>query len=215
MSFLEDNAHDAVFSAETLRLGAILWYLLKAIQTLEVQKTQSKELNDKVGRDEIHWWIVERENDLDQFRARTERALVAADALKQASTTLKDKLRPDSYDHLLTSLREFADAHAKEIQQLHEYAKWLHERDVLAPSILFSYRVWGSTRRGDRWIDVAADSPAAEDQQIMHTLTEIALGLRTDKVSAFDRAVFDVGSDTCTNVIRTEPVIAEFRSTRS
>ena len=62
---------------------------------------------------------------------------------------------PFSSDHPAI-LREFADHDAKEVDVLHEYVRWLSAREVLVPKILFTYRVWGSTRMGDRLVDVDA-----------------------------------------------------------
>ncbi len=55
------------------------------------------------------------------------------------------------------------------------YTKWLAEKDSRAPSILFTYRVWGSTRMGDRTIPVIKK----DEKRVVNACTEIALGLRT------------------------------------
>ncbi len=204
--FLGPNAHDAVFCPETCRLGEILWHLLKADKMMQeqcyrlvkeghfVRYESPTEFGKEVGRDEIHWWIFKKENDLDSFRVRSESTLGAAERLKAHATELK-ALRPESYGALLTALRAFAATHQADIENIHEYLMWLRQRNPLAPCILFTYRVWGSTRRADRSLDVNGNNPQDESRETMHALTEIALGLRVSiGLCAFDRAVIDVGS---------------------
>ena len=84
----------------------------------------------------------------------------------------------DSYPELLAFLFDNSLSVTRpEIEVLHEYVRWLAERDILAPHILFTYRVWGSTRRGDRWIDVREISIEEEEPQHLCRLTEAVLGL--------------------------------------
>jgi hypothetical protein len=205
--FLDSNAHDAVFCPETFRLGQILWHLLKADKMMDDKcrhrvsgegrfvRYEPTEFGKEVGRDEIHWWIFKKENEINTFHVRSESALGAAERLKAQATALK-RLNPESYSALLTALRAFAETHQADIGNIHDYLIWLRQRDPLAPCILFTYRVWGSTRRGDRSLDLRGDSPQDENQETMHTLTEIALGLRVSMGRlAFDRALIDVGSE--------------------
>jgi hypothetical protein len=109
---------------------------------------EQTDFGKEVGRDEINWWVFKKEANLNELRQQTERALDAAQTLKKTTDALKDN-RPETYEDLLAILRRFADHHAKEIVILHEYVRWLSARDVLAPKILFTYRVWVSTRMGD------------------------------------------------------------------
>jgi hypothetical protein len=207
MRRLGPNAHDAVFCPETCRLGEILWHLLKADKMMEekcyhrvkegnfLRYESTTEFGKEVGRDEIHWWIFNKENEIDSFRVRSESALEVAERLKAHATALKG-LRPESYGALLTVLRAFAKTHQSDIEIIHDYLVWLRRRDPMAPSILFTYRVWGSTRRGDRSLDLRGDNPQDENQETIHALTEIALGLRVGMgLYAYDRALFDVGSE--------------------
>jgi hypothetical protein len=207
MKFLGPNAHDAVFCPETCRLGEILWHLLKADKMMEekcyrrvkegrfVRYESTTEFGKEVGRDEIHWWIFEKENDLDSLRARSQSALRAAEHLKADATEL-NAMSQKSYGALLMALRQFTETHHADIENIHDYLVWLRQRDLLAPCILFTYRVWGSTRRGIRSLDLRGDNPQDENQETTHALTEIALGLRVGMGwFAFDRALIDVGSE--------------------
>jgi hypothetical protein len=97
----------------------------------------------EVGLDEIHWWVFEKETDVDELLAKTERTLESVQALKQPASKLKNN-EPESYLDLLLTLKDFAEQHRANIDSLHEYVSWLMKRDVMAPRILFTYRVWGS-----------------------------------------------------------------------
>jgi hypothetical protein len=74
--------------------------------------------------------------------------------------------RPESYDDLQAPLDGLADKHAKEIDVLHEYVRWLSTRDVMAPKILFTYRVWGSSRMAKRWINGDAGVAGLEETSV-------------------------------------------------
>ena len=182
-----NRTYESLFSDNTLKLGQIHWYLLKADNEMEARSYTAKDTKDfgqpeltdfgkEVGRDRIHWWVFKREDNIDELRRRTELALTVAQELKQASSALKASF-PRSYDKLLSILREFTEAHASAIDVLHDYVRWLHERNNLAPSILFAYRVWGSTRLSERWVRIDADTIQQENPQTIRRLSEIVLGL--------------------------------------
>jgi hypothetical protein len=59
--------------------------------------------------------------------------------------------------------------------------------------MLYSYRVWGSTRRSDRWIVGQADTIETEAPQAIEAHAEMALGLRSRGLYAFDRARLEIG----------------------
>ncbi len=185
----DDRTHDVLFSEATYRLGEIHGLILKSRNVMdEVRWTEKKsdigstyeftELGNQIGQDEIHWWIFEREKDVDQLYELTVEALAAAQRLMRASEKLKTR-EPESYKDLLVSLREFAEKHLKEITRLHNYAVALEKRDPMAPRILFTYRVWGSTRMGDRDLSITDYSPEKLSQSMLQPLTEIVLGLRS------------------------------------
>ena len=158
---LDDEVHEVLFSDTTLKVGEIHGALLKSAHTMEKERWVSAkresgfatcewtEFGRHVGADEINWWIVENETNLDELLASTNEALDAVQVLKTDSAKLKDK-EPESYEALLIDLREFAEQHRAEIDTLHRYVGLLEKRHPMAPRILFTYRVWGSTRMADR-----------------------------------------------------------------
>jgi hypothetical protein len=130
-----------------------------------------------VGQDEINWWIVENETNLDELLAITNEALNATQVLKTDSAKLKNK-EPQSYKALLVDLKEFAEQHRVEIDALHKYVGLLEKRHPMAPRILFTYRVWGSTRMADREMKLDGEEAGEWKQTTLRKLAEIALGLR-------------------------------------
>lgn len=196
MKFLTPNANEPISCPACHQFGEILWHLLKAAQMIEGRKREQKEFGHEVGLDEIHWWIFNKEDDLDSLRTRSESTLEAAENLKNESVQLT-KVHPRSYLALLTSLRTFAETHQASTQKILDYLRWLSERNPLAPSILFAYRVWGTTRRSDRWIIVSGDKPQEENQDAKQSLTETALGLRMvqGKLPTFDYVLLEAYDD--------------------
>jgi len=210
---MADFSNEAVFSPPTLMLGEIHWHILRASR-LMYQKTvvetrgsegsglaglivhqEYTEFGREVGRDEINWWVFRKESDIQELRERTSQAQDAAQKLKRASERLYRGGRPETYDELLHILRQFAEEHAAEINSLRDYVLWLAARDVLAPTILFTYRVWGSTRMSDREprFDLAGGRPTRND---LERLTEIVLGLTSSfGTPTLVRAEIEIGGE--------------------
>jgi len=186
---LDDQVHEALFSDTTMKLGEIHGALLKSAHIMDKErwvpaKTESgftthewTEFGKHVGQDEINWWIVENETDLDELLAITDEALNAAQALKTNSAKLKNK-EPESYKALLVDLKEFAEQHRVEIDTLHKYVGLLEKRHPMAPRILFTYRVWGSTQMADREMKLDEEEAGKWKQETRRALAEIALGVR-------------------------------------
>lgn len=180
--------HERLFSDRGLKLGKVLGYLLGAAQAMEermyVTHTTNggftardlTEFGEEVGKDEIHWWVYKKEANLEELQARVKQVLQSLQSLKEASR----KLEPSgikTYGDLVTQLARFVDGHHSPINELYEFVVWLHGKDPLAPSILFSYRVWGSTRRSDRWLELPSPNIDAQSDEVIKTLTLIACGL--------------------------------------
>ena len=70
---------------------------------------------------------------------------------------------------------KFLDDHQEDIQKLSEYVLWLNEKDVLAPSILFSNNVWRSTRLDYKHI---YHFDLCETEEDIKSCAESALGLK-------------------------------------
>lgn len=193
----ENQVHESLFSESTLKLGEIHWTLLKSASVMDGQRWHGSTYKNtafgkEVGGDEIHWWVFEKETDVDELLAITEQTLGSVQTLKQASSILK-KNTPESYLDLLLTLKEFAEEHRAEIESLHECVSWLMKRDVMAPRILFTYRVWGSTRMSDRCINVEGKENATSDMNRLRELTEIVLGVRNGGALVYDRARMEIG----------------------
>jgi hypothetical protein len=193
----KDQVHEALFSETTLKLGEIHWTLLKSACVMDGQRWQcstgeTTAFGKEVGLDEIHWWVFEKETDVDELLAKTERTLESVQALKQPASKLKNN-EPESYLDLLLTLKDFAEQHRAKIDSLHEYVSWLMKRDVMAPRILFTYRVWGSTRMSDRHMNVEGQENANSDMSKLRELTEMVLGLRNGGILVYDQARLDIG----------------------
>lgn len=175
---LDDKVHDALFSDATIKLGEMHWALLKSESAMDSKRWklteatigsifsthEETEFGEEVGRDEIHWWIFEKETDVDELLANTEQVLESAQTLKNAAAKQKGK-EPESYRELLLTLKGFAEQCRSEIDSLHAYVGWLMKRDVMAPRILFTYRVWGSTRMSDRRLNVEGPENAKVEHE--------------------------------------------------
>ena len=175
-------------SPATLKLGEFHWNILRSSKLMDAQRWQDKkeegklfsrhELTDfgrEVGLDEIHWWIFKKEKNVAELGERAEAVLKSAERLKDAAESL-DKRAPKNYEELIRNLKEFADQHLANIETLLGFAHWLRERDPMAPRILFTYRVWGSTRMSDRTIEVPEELHGA-DTATRIACAELALGL--------------------------------------
>ncbi len=205
---MAEPSNEAVFSPQTLMLGEIHWHILRASRlmrektVIETRHGESgiivhqgrTEFGKEVGRDEIDWWVFRREHDLQELRKKTAQALEAAQKLKTASERLNRGEKPEAYGNLLEILRRFAEDHATEIDTLRQYVLWLAGRDVLAPKILFTYRVWGSTRMGDR--EPRFDPGDRPNKDEIERLTEIVLGLTSSiGLTAYTKAEYEIGED--------------------
>ena len=203
------DENEAVFCPATLKLGELHWYVLRASYQMhdktivEIKVGEGKlspirqehtDFGKEVGRDEINWWVFKKEPDIAELKKQTTRALEAAQKLKEASELISGK-RTVTYPELLDGLRRFAEHHEKEIDTLDQYVRWLNSRDALAPTILFTYRVWGSTRMSNRMVKLD-ESELEPKPETIKRLTEIILGLVTDLgTPILFKAEYEVGSE--------------------
>ena len=192
--------HEPLNSEAAAKLGEIHRILIEASDELRAKSERREpgkflltEFGEEIGGDEIHWWVFKKEPDLDELRNRTEFTLNAVQRLRELSKVLPSD-PPDSYERLISLLEEFALGHQPEIECLHEYVTWLRNRDPLAPTILFTYRVWGSSRRGDRWVSWHSDNPPelAVDQL---RYIEVVFGLFRFISYTIDHVRMEIGSE--------------------
>ncbi len=89
----------SLFSHNSLKLGQIHWYILKADNEMSARlyrnvpegssglhTTEWTDFGHEVGRDEIHWWVFKKEKDVEELRRQTERAL---DSVQNVSVKLE------------------------------------------------------------------------------------------------------------------------------
>jgi Putative DNA-binding domain len=189
---------ELLVSPSVLALGKFHWILLRSAEAMDKERFVQTEtaggfrsgsvftgFGEEVALDEIHWWVFTKESSRNELRERTKVTLQAAQVLQRAAAKLRNN-SPGSYEDLLLSLKEFANAHSSEIAALLGYVTWLKARDARAPRILFTYRVWGSTRMADRSVDVGDHENLSEDFQRL--LAEVVLGIR----DAFSRRIDEI-----------------------
>lgn len=187
----EIKQHKTLFSGSSFEIGKIHWYIQKADtemkkrQYVKQEKSGFKDVmeevltpfGEEVGVDEIHWWVFKKETKMKELLDRTNNVLASAQKLKENSLSLKNMPAAESYAGIVGRIKEFTERDAKEIHTLHDYVAWLYNRDVLASIILFTPRVWGTTRLSDRMVQITSHS-IEEDQQTVERCVEKALGLR-------------------------------------
>jgi hypothetical protein len=201
--FLPDSNHDLLYCPATLKLGELHWHLLRAANALDrdrfVQthggfgRPEPTDLGREVGRDEINWWLTKKETNVEDLKMRTSAVLDGVQTIKRAADVLKTKDFPQTYQDLLSTLRQFATNRAPEIELLYEYILWLEGRHELAPTVLYTYRVWGTTRASDRWIDIKTDDVITPE--LTHILSETVLGLRLRDICTYDRVYLQIGQE--------------------
>ncbi|MGH9342813.1 MAG: hypothetical protein ACRD19_03500, partial [Terriglobia bacterium] len=189
-------------------LGELHWYLLRSSKLMGderdrvleglsggsgVERRESTDLGREVGRDEIDWWVNRKEQNTPELRERSVRAMAAAQTLRTKAIALRG-FEPANYDCLIAKFKGFVESCRAEIAALYEYVAWLDRKSVLAPEILFTYKVWGSTRMADRRIEInfALSTPKEEESSTILRLTEIVLGLSDSRSSAVERAQMDL-----------------------
>jgi len=166
--------HYKLFDIPMSKIGEMHYQILESDMMVDKQKEEDEGFKTEIGRDEIHWWVYRKEKDLNDFKNRTENALVSFQKMKEDSVKLRQFLQPKRYSELIYGIRNFCVQHESEIQALQNYVKWLAEKDPRAPSILFTYRVWGSTRLGERTIPISKQ----EKKIVVNACIETTLGLR-------------------------------------
>ena len=92
----------------------------------------------------------------------------------------------------MESVANLCSSRVAQIGTFLDFVKWLQECDQRGPSILFTYKIWGSTRLADRDSDDALD--LSDDQQV-RICTEWALGFRTGSRNTLNQVTMDVTAD--------------------
>ncbi len=202
----------SLVNTDTSRLGVLLWFLIHSDAAMSNLKSTRVRVNPdgglaiyrdewtafghEVGRDEIDWWINRKETNLAEFSKQAALALQSVQALKESSQALK-KIDVERYEELIEQIKTFAVKQSEHIAAVLEFVGWLHSRDPLAPSILFTYKVWGSTRMADRIAPLtqSANSPSEETSEVMERLVETAWGFQSRGLYTYVHAAFDIAAD--------------------
>lgn len=197
-----------MLSESLLDLGRIHWYLVYSHNLMmekrfvahppgKFHQNTWTEFGKEVEIDEINWWIFKREHDIPTLHQQTAKALESAQTLKDA---VKKLSRPDydTLDELNRAYLNFANKYQKHISVILKYVEWLHERDELAPSILFNYRTWGSTRMADRHEEVGLGD--LEDVNKIEKLAYIVLGIMQGQRLTFERVQSEMEYEAYENI---------------
>lgn len=128
----------------------------------------------EVGADVPRWWVFAREPDVPELLNDTKQAFPAAQKLVRSAERLCRKPAPAYYENIIQELGDFLRRHKGELESFLAYADHLSAKHELAPAILFSYAVWGSTKRGDRTLDRSSAKGATR----LRLAGELALGIQ-------------------------------------
>lgn len=202
--------HEELFSGSSWNLGKTYWYIQKADTEMrnrcKSKKDESFEPTECVDfakevyeNSIIHWWIFTKETDVEGLLKKTENTLSYVEKLKGDSFRLKKKYNTESYSNLICLIKEFMEHHEKEINELFDYVFWLHKKDILAPCMLFTYEVWGSTRLSDRTVIINSNAVEANQNEV-ELCTEYALGLRTGSRYTIYDVRWDIADDICNSI---------------
>jgi hypothetical protein len=205
---IAESRRYCILTDTTSMLAELHWYLLRSSKLMSdvwdraleevsfginIQRHEPTDFGREVGRDEIDWWINRKEQDTPELLQRSEQAMAAAQKLRTSAMALRG-YEPANYDDLMGKFNGFSESCRAEIAVLYDYVVWLDHKSVLAPEILFTYKVWGSTRRSDRSIDInfALASPKEEEPGTILKLAEIVLGLSDSHFLTVARAEMDL-----------------------
>lgn len=205
---ITESQRYSILTDTTAMLAELHWYLLRSSRLMSerryralegfsfgirIEHHEATDFGRDVGRDEIDWWINRKEQDTPELRERSEQAMAAAQTLRTKAMALRGA-EPASYNDLIAKFNSYTESCRAEIVVLYEYVVWLDRKSVLAPEILFTYKVWGSTRMSDRSIDInfALLTPKEEQPLTILKLVEIVLGLSDRHFSTIGRAQMDL-----------------------
>lgn len=192
--------HQLLFNEPGRMLGKIHEILLNSSEYLasmcyhqEGMKTEITELGKEVGKDEIHWWVYVKEQELELLLQRTKDTLIATQTLKEEANKLIYK-EVSTYEGIISILVNFINSHKNEIEILYNFVNWLAGRDKYAPSVLYTYRVWGTTRRSQRYIYFQKPEKEGCLQREINP-TEVFCGLWLDGFYILDKVQMELSAE--------------------
>lgn len=141
----------------------------------------------EVGTDVPRWWVFAREPNVPELWNATKLIFPVAQRLVRSAERLCRKPAP-TYEHIIQELGDFLRHHGSDIEAFLMYANSLSAKNELAPAILFSYAVWGSTKRGDRTLDGCT----AKGVTRLRLAGELALGIQHPMSPTLSRIWMDL-----------------------
>jgi len=183
-----------------LSLGKIHWILMSASLLVQAEIDREKPgrvINiptrtyspKKFGGDPISWWVFEQEHDIPTLRKETESTLELAQKLQKSATTFA-KVDYQTLEELREEYIDFLKKHQNEIQGILMYVEWLQGKNRFAPSILYNYRTWGTTRMAMR--NISADPAGLDNLDAIRKCSDLVLGLAIRNISVRDWIVQDL-----------------------
>jgi len=188
--FLLDQ-YEVLFSGPSLDLGKFFWYISKSNTEMDTKcgfigdldENETNEFLNELEGDVIYWWIAKRETDVDELLEKSELALNSAQVLKEESAKLRDnppieenKDIKSQIKNLIKTIKNLLVENKDNLSVLLEFTEYLYTKDKLAPSILFTYKIWGSTRLSERTIHIH-QSNFTENDNMLKLCLLISLGI--------------------------------------
>lgn len=174
----EISYHEYLFSGSALHVGKIHRFLIIANANIESKIWKhgtERELTDfgkEVNYDKIHWWVFTKESDVGTLLDKTNSVCDAVINIRKSSL-LNKKIDYESYESIILAIKNFTENNASEINELYDYVSWLYDKNILAPSILFTRKVWRSPR-------LKFEKQLINSDSLDEDCIEFALGLRDE-----------------------------------
>ncbi len=191
-------------SESALALGRIHWCLSAANSELwnkvfttvpvspntgarfTITRSQRTAFGHEVANDEIRWWITKREKHLSELDLETRKTIPSVEKIILAIKAFDCNSVRD-YTSLVGALGELTDSVIDEILVLSRYVHLLKRRDQLAPSMLFTQKVWHATPLADRRVGVTTADFDSEPESVQQRIIECVYGIRMTRGTNFHR----------------------------
>jgi len=184
---VDEKVQGALFSDATLVLGEIHWAVLKAARAMDrerwdkVKREFGSQYEDtafgkEVGMDEIHWWIFEKEPDVDELLAKTEEALSGTGLEKRFGET--QGRRAGIVREIAFESQGLCGATSERSLRIARLRDVVCQPPSHGPTHTLHVPCMGVSRMADRDMDVDNEETARSDMSKLRTVTEIVLGLR-------------------------------------
>jgi hypothetical protein len=221
----EQDEYETLTSQPALRaLGEAHLHIIRAERKMNAQlhehsttehgftTTHWTDFGRMVANDEISWWVREQLDSLDLLKAKAADALDALQKLLNDAKKFQSRKAPGTYLGLVESVCTLCTSDADQIETLLSFVKWLEQCDERGPCILYTYKVWGSTRMAERMFH---EPPDLTDEQQLQFCTEWAAGLRTRHWTTRQHVIMDVSAEIADSIdpeTYSGPIIVSYES---